>query len=401
MPPRIELLDVSGRIGDLGGGVNSLSNKVEIVKVTSGTFIKDKNSDIWVEIVLGNDTDEQIMITDLVIQTDSSIYNMERGVSKQLSNSSSKKPLYYEDDSMPTHPNSNNGGENGWNTMYKDSVLLPNDHPYFEKGTIDSCVKAFLYTLDGEKTQRIVTTPVNVTANNIEGNKHHCTGFDTETGEGEPILWPKDTVGNKIEENNSEFDEYVDTISFWIKCNTNNVPRYDGDGEFIFDLQTESQLDSISHTYHYYITPTGATFGDTRGTPKVDFWDPADKRTLFDQWASDYNVKEATTTGTDSSREILRNEEGVRNEKSVTTKGDFNIHEVQNLDRAFIAYFGIVLAIFGGKLISALNGGNLVESIFIVLGVFIFLFVVVIVLYLNIKNKVVVMCWSYLKDILQ
>lgn len=399
MPPRIVFSDVRGRYGELRGGTESIDDKVEIVKLTTGTFIKEQKSDIWVEVVLANDSGEDIMITELDMQVYISISDFSSGESTRISQFDTESaPPYYESDTMPSHPSVNNGNADGWNSMYKNSVLLGKEEPYFEKGSIGDSVKVFLHTVDSDTfAQRIITVPVSFELVSGDGPKFTCKNFNTVSQRGEPVLFPKEEIRQQISQNNEEYDEYVDGISFWVRFSTNDIPAYGGDGKFIFELETKSELGPIRHTYHYYILPKGGSFNDSLKTPEVDYWSPADSRKMFEQWADEYDVEKATQTGTGTDREMIRNVEGVRDEASIKTKGDYKIDLVKRIDEAVRGYLNTVLAIVGALAISNLARQGQFSTLWATIIVVIAALFIILIINVFLRKPITIYLWHLIR----
>lgn len=399
MLPKITLTDVRGRSGELGEGIDSIGDKVEITKITAGIFIGERQSDVWLEIILGNDTDEDIMIASLDIQTSAPVSDFDSGESSHIPRYNSETaPLYYEQDTMPIHLSSTENQNEGWNSMYKKSVKLGEEESYFEKGSIDESVKVFLYTVDSKTfSQRVVTVPVTFDVERHGDTQFNIKNFDTSSENGEPVLLPKDDVDREISKDDEEFDEYVDSISFWVRFRTEDIPTYVGDGTFRFDLETASEFGPVRHTYHYYITPSGGRFNDSLVTPEVDYWSPADSRKMFEQWADEYDVEKAAQTGTGSNRQMIRVLNGVRDEKSVTTRGDYEIFRVKKIDESVGTYLSIVLAIVGTLLIGSFGSSGQAFPATRMIVIFGGIFVVVLLLNLFVKNRIIIYLWLLLR----
>ncbi|SNR42940.1 hypothetical protein SAMN06264855_10646 [Halorubrum vacuolatum] len=289
--------------------------------------------------------------------------------------------------------------------MYKHFEILDDTEPYFEKGTVATTDKVFLHTVNSDIfSQRVVTIPVtcDIEPQTKDEDWTHftCYNFDTGSESGEPSLLPKEEVREKLITQGPDFDEYVDAITFWIRFSTDTIPTYNGEGEFIFDLQTASEFGPVRHTYHFYTLPRGGTFGSSWTSPEIEYWSPMEDRTMFIQWEDEYGVEEATQTGTGSDRQMIRVRDGVRNEDSVTTRGDYKISSVKEIDDSLRDFLNITLAILGTLVIGAfVGGGQIFNFATVTVAVLFLIFLLVLVLNLYVRDLFTNILWRLFRGL--
>lgn len=277
---------------------------VELIDVvTHIQFYSNGEAELWVNVHLGNKSDEYyVSIKNVVVKLE----NADLNSSKEQPNLAEGGNGYVRENGpnyLWNEVTSPDGVENDWRSMFDDYTEL-SDKAIFDKKDykdekrLDD--RLFLFSLDQNKTiNHLICNPVTfTTVDNSDESYGRLIDLHTMVSESQNILLPKSEISKHCPEcEDTTIEKYdnsikhTDVMSFWLKWDKIDVTIDSKEIDFEFEFMVESNVGKIKHLYMYYILPPNAKFVRSLSKDNVNIFKPRNVHWMFKAWQQTGNIK--------------------------------------------------------------------------------------------------------------